>query len=184
MRRVVMYHLLSLDGVAEEPSDWVFDFDERCAENLARIIATQDSVLLGRHQYDEWAAYWPEANDELFAPFINGVTKYVFTSGAPTVAWTNSTVVNSDAAEYVSSLKREPGGDIGVHGSIELSRSLLAAGLVDELQLLVVPTIAGSGRRLFADGDALRRLELVDVERTSSGAVLVAYRFPTATKKA
>ncbi len=176
MRKVVSYHLLSVDGVAEEPSNWVFAFDEQCRANLARIIGAQDAVLLGRHMYDEWAAYWPTATDEPFASFINRVAKYVFTAGTPALEWNNSTVVATDAATYVGALKQQPGADIGIHGSIELTRSLLAAHLVDEIRLLVTPTIAGHGTKLFDDDREVQRLELITCEATSSGALLVGYR--------
>ncbi|WP_219414353.1 dihydrofolate reductase family protein [Pseudonocardia nigra] len=79
------------------------------------------------------------------------------------------------AAEYVSALKQQSGGDIGVHGSIRLAQSLLRAGLVDELRLVISPAIAGRGRRLFEDG-TLRRLELLDVERSATGILLLSYR--------
>ena len=59
VRKLVAYELLSLDGVAEQPDDFITDFDEVMHDNLDRVIATQDTVLLGRRTYDEWAAYWP-----------------------------------------------------------------------------------------------------------------------------
>ena len=80
--------------------------------------------------------------------------------------------------EFVSDLKAQAGGDIGVHGSIELARSLLAAGLVDVLRLVVAPALAGQGRRLFGAEHAGRRLELLRSVATSSGALLVDYRVP------
>ena len=73
-------------------------------------------------------------------------------------------------------LKARPGGDIGVHGSIQLAQSLLAAGLVDELQLVVGPSFGFSGRRLFPDLDAARQLELLSATPTRSGILLLGYR--------
>jgi dihydrofolate reductase len=75
MRKVVVYELLSLDGVAEQPDDFIRDFDHVMRENLGRVIATQDSVLLGRRTYDDWAAFWPTSPYEPFATFINSVEK-------------------------------------------------------------------------------------------------------------
>ena len=72
MRKVVAYEFLSLDGVAESPDEFVTDFDDVMEENLDRVIATQDAVLLGRRTYDEWAVYWPKSDIEPFASFING----------------------------------------------------------------------------------------------------------------
>jgi dihydrofolate reductase len=180
-RKVVAYELLSLDGVAESPDNFVFDFDDEMAANLAEVIGSQDAVLLGRGMYDEWAPYWPTGEDQPFADFINGVPKYVFTSGQPSPEWPGTTVVNDDAASFVRGLKAGEGGDIGVHGSIRLTRSLLAAGLIDELRLVVYPAIAGSGRKLFDDDRTVRKLTLLRARPTSSGGLLLDYGVSGAT---
>jgi dihydrofolate reductase len=177
VRQVVLYQLLSVDGVAEEPGNWVFDVDEEVFANLGRVIERQDDVLLGRGTYDYWAGYWPTSDVEPFAGFINGTPKHVFTSRPLTQPWQNSTAVHAPAVEHVSALKQGRGGDIGVHGSITLARSLLAARLVDELRLVVAPTVAGAGRRLFEHGD-LRRLDLRDATATPTGTLLLHYAVP------
>ena len=178
MRDVVLYHLQSLDGVGEEPGDWMAGGGPRIFENLGEIIATQDDVLLGRGTYDYWVGFWPTSDIEPFAGFINGTRKHVFTSSAPSEKWANSTLVEGPATEYVAELKQGDGGDIGIHGSSELSRSRLRAGLVDELRLVVAPALAHTGRKLF-DGQgegSLRTLELLDSSRTDGGALLLRYR--------
>jgi len=149
MRKVVVYELLSLDGIAEEPLEFITDFDETMRENLARVINTQDTVLLGRRTYDDWAGFWPGSDVEPFASFINGVQKFVASSTALDQPWASSSVVGSRLAEFVADLKRQPGGDIGVHGSISLAQSLLKESLVDELRLVVAPAVQLQGRRLF-----------------------------------
>jgi dihydrofolate reductase len=175
MRNLVLYELLSLDGVAEEPGNWWTSGGDGLFENLGRIIGRQDAVLLGRATYDEWAGYWPTADMQPFADFINGTEKHVFTSSEPAQEWSHSTFVNRPAEEYVAELKSGEGGDIGVHGSISLAQSLLRAGLVDELRLAISPTSAGNGRRLFGEGE-LQRWQLTDLDRTSTGVLLLAYR--------
>jgi dihydrofolate reductase len=80
VRKIVVYELLSLDGVAEDPDTFFTDWDEAMDANLAAVIATQDAVILGRRSYDEWARFWPSSQIQPFATFINGVTKYVATS--------------------------------------------------------------------------------------------------------
>lgn len=176
MRKLVLYTLLSLDGVAESPERYFFDFDDEMYANLSSVIEAQDTVLLGRRMYDEWATYWPASDDEPFASFINKVRKYVVTSTVPETSWANTTVVTTPVEQLVRDLKEQPGGDIGVHGSIRLGRSLIEAGVVDELRLVIAPVLAGSGRRLFSDTDVLRKLTLLRAVGTPSGAVLADYR--------
>src|SRR5580692_2262314 len=151
MRKVVVSEYLSLDGVAEQPNEFVLfsDFDDSSAEEIARVISTQDTVLLGRRTYDDWAAFWPSSEIEPFASFINPVEKFVFTSAPLETTWSNATAVHGDMIEFVSELKQRPGNDIGVGGSITLVQSLLEAGLVDELRLVVAPVIHMQGRKLF-----------------------------------
>jgi dihydrofolate reductase len=152
VRKVVAYELLSLDGVAEGPDAFISDWDEAMDENLGRVIASQDTVLLGRQTYDDWAAFWPTSDIEPFASFINPVEKFLSTSTAPRQPWTNATVIDGGLAEFVAELKQRSGGDIGVHGSIKLAQSLLEAGLVDELRLVIAPTLRMQGRKLFDKG--------------------------------
>jgi dihydrofolate reductase len=178
MRKLVLYSLLSVDGVAESPDRYVFDFDEVMHANLAEVVKTQDAVLLGRRTYDEWAPHWPTGQEQPFTDFINGVAKYVVTSTEPTVPWAGTTVLRGPVEEQVRDLKAGPGGDIGLHGSIQLSRTLLVAGLVDELRLVVDPTLLGTGRKLFEDDDTLRRMTLLGAEATPSGALLTHYALP------
>ena len=176
MRKVVLYTLASLDGVVESPDKYVFEFDEEMRANLREVVESQDVVLLGRRTYDMWAVDWPGSDEEPFGSFINNVKKYVLTSSALATAWSNSTVVDGSAAELVGRLKGEPGGDIGVHGSIELARSLLQGGLIDELRMVITPVIAGQGRRLLDHGIDPQRLALLAATATPSGALLVTYR--------
>jgi dihydrofolate reductase len=81
--KVVLYQLLPLDGVAEEPGDWMVDGGPEVFDNLARVIAGQDAVLLGRGTHDHWVGFWPKSDLQPFADFINGSTKHVFTSSRP-----------------------------------------------------------------------------------------------------
>jgi dihydrofolate reductase len=175
VRKVVAYELLSLDGVAEDPDRFITDWDDAMDTNLATVIAAQDAVILGRRSYDEWAEFWPDSEIQPFAMFINGVSKYVATSGPLEREWANATVIDGGLVEFVQDLKGRPGGDIGVHASLSVARTLLAADVIDELRLVIAPTIAGSGRRLL-DGLPSRRLESIRSETSPSGHQLVDYR--------
>jgi len=176
VRRAVLYQLLSLDGVAEEPGDWMFDADEAIIENLARVIDGQDTILLGRGTFDYWVGYWPHEGPEPFHSFINSTPKHVITSTPLDAQWANTVPVNGSAADHVRALKEQEGGDIGIHGSIELARSLNEAGLIDDFRLVVAATVAGRGKRLFEGESRLRRLDLVDSRRTGGGSLLLHYR--------
>ncbi len=175
MRKVVVYLLLSLDGVAEKPDGFVADWDDAMEANLGAVISAQDAVILGRRSYDEWAEFWPASDIEPFAPFINGVAKYVATSTPLDRKWTNTTVVDGDLVEFVRELRKQPGADIGVHASISVAQALLGAGVVDELSLVIAPAIAGSGRRLL-DGLPAIRLESLRSTTSPTGYLLVLYR--------
>jgi dihydrofolate reductase len=175
VRKVVVYELMSLDGVAEEPGNWMFDVDADVFDNLGEIVSAQTDVLLGRGTFDYWAGYWPSSDVEPFAGFINSTPKHVFTCSPLPVAWSGAVAVQERAEGHVARLKAQPGGDIGVHGSITLAQSLLAAGLVDELRLVVVPTVAHSGRRLFQEGPAVRRLDLLSLRPSATGTVFAHY---------
>jgi dihydrofolate reductase len=175
MRKVVVYELLSLDGVAEEPDVFFSAWDDSMDANLGNVIATQDTVVLGRRSYAEWAPYWPTSDMEPFATFINGVAKYVATSTPLDHDWPNTSVIDGDLVQFVGQLREQPGGDIGVHASISVAQALLAGGVVDELRLVVFPAIAGSGRRLL-DGVPALGLELIRSASSPSGALLLDYR--------
>jgi dihydrofolate reductase len=174
MRKVVLYELLSLDGVAEAPDEF-FGWDDVMDANLDAVIATQDAVILGRRSYDEWASFWPTSDIEPFASFINGVTKYVATSTPLDRHWANATILDGDLTEAVRDLKDQPGGDIGVHASISVAQALLVADMIDELRLVVAPRIVGRGRRLL-DGLFSTRLESTGSAMSPTGHLLVDYR--------
>ena len=175
VRKIVAYQLLSLDGVAEQPDEFVTDFDDAMRENLGRVIAAQDAVLLGRRTYDDWAEFWPTSDIEPFASFINGVEKFVVTSTKPVDSWANTTVVDSDLLEFLTDLKQRTGGDVGVHGSISLTQSLLGHGLVDELRLVIAPALHMHGRKLFDRGFP-RRLTLTRHITSPSGYLLLDFQ--------
>jgi dihydrofolate reductase len=175
VRKIVVYELLSLDGVAERPDSFFADWDEAMDANLAAVIGAQDAVILGRSSYTEWAEFWPGSQTQPFSAFINGVTKYVATSTPLDRDWANATAINGGLAEFVRDLRQQRGGDVGVHASISVAQALLAAGVVDELRLVIAPTIVGRGRRLL-DGLPPIRLESIRSETSPAGYLLADYR--------
>jgi dihydrofolate reductase len=175
VRKIVVYELLSLDGVAEDPDQFFADWDDVMDANLAAVIATQDAVILGRRSYAEWAQFWPDSEIQPFAKFINGVTKYVATSTPLDHDWANATVLDGGLVKFVRDLKQQPGGDVGVHASISVAQALLAANVVDELKLVIAPKIAGSGRRLL-DRLPPTQLESIRSNISPTGYLLADYR--------
>ena len=175
MRKIVVYELLSLDGVAEDPDRFFTDWDDAMEANLAAVIATQDAVILGRRSYTEWAAFWPNSQIQPFATFINGVTKHVATSTPLDRGWANASAIDGGLVDFVRDLKQQRGGDVGVHASISVAQALLAGDVVDELRLVIAPRIAGRGRRLL-DGLPSIQLESIRSEISPIGSLLVEYR--------
>jgi len=177
MRTLFAGLFVSLDGVAEAPNRFVGrHFDGAVGAEVGAGIARTDTVLLGRRLYEEWAAYWPgkSAADDPYADFINGVRKIVLSSTLETVGWENATLVRSDHEAAIRRLKAEDGGDIAINGSITVAQSLLRAGLVDELRLLVFPVVVGSGRRLL-DGLDRIPLRLVESKALPTGVLSLTY---------
>jgi len=176
MRNVVASLFITLDGVIEQPHDWQFDFDEEMGDALTAEQEKQDAVLLGRVTYQMWEGYWPTADPEIdFTGFINNTPKYVASTTLDTVSWEGSNLIKGSLVDEVARLKSEAGRDIGIYGSPSVVRSLLYAGLLDQLLLLMSPVVAGSGQRLIPEGSELRRLTLLEGRRSPSGAMILRY---------
>ena len=178
MRKLTAGLFHSIDGVVEAPFNFQFDrFDDELGAEMGRMMGVTDTVILGRVGYEDWAAYWPTAQqDEGFASFINAIPKHVasHTLKGP-LAWNNSTLIEGDLEAFVRDLKQQPGKDIAVMSSISLVRQLLFAGLLDSLQLITHPVIAGTGRHLFEPTDPTTRLVLQSNVVTSKGNVVSTY---------
>jgi dihydrofolate reductase len=176
MRKVISGLFISLDGVVEAPNLWQFDhFDDGMMAALGDHIANEDTILLGRVTYQEWAPYWPTSTDEPYASHINNTPKYVVSTTLDKVEWQNSTLVKDNLAQTIARLKQQPGKNIGVSGSPTLAYSLLQADLLDELVLMVHPVVVGNGKRLFKEGGELKRMNLVSSKTTSTGVAILTY---------
>lgn len=180
MRKVNSALFITLDGVTQSPEKWQFDhFDDDMMAAMSAAIAAENTMLLGRVTYQEWAPYWPTSTDEPYASHINNTRKYVVSSTLGTVEWGkwgNISLLKGELAEEIAKLKQQPGKNIGVPGSPSLVRSLLQNDLLDELTLMLHPVVAGSGKRLFSDDSDLKRLKLVDSKITKTGVALLTYQ--------
>jgi dihydrofolate reductase len=124
------------------------------------------------------AAHWTTAqgeNDEI-ARFMNTVPKYVFSRTLDRADWTNTTLVQDDAVAAVTQLKQEPGGDLFVFGSADLSATLIRHGLYDEYRIGLVPGTLGTGTPLFKQDTQPRRMELVESRALGHRCQLVRYK--------
>ena len=181
MRKVVSHTFVTLDGVGAP--DAVMDEivtlrgSKEVLDDFFGKMASEDAMLLGRVTYEEWADHWPSSDNEPFASHINGVPKYVVSSSLESAPWGDhgSATVVRDLAATVTELKEQPGGNIGVHGSLSLVEALLHADLLDEMRIEIYPVIAGTGKRLFNDGAAPKNLRLADSQIASNGVAILTY---------
>jgi dihydrofolate reductase len=187
MGKLVVTEFITLDGVIEDPGGaekfdrggWAFQFDQGEEGGKFKFdeLAASDAQLLGRVTYEGFAAAWPtmEGTGE-FGEKMNTMPKFVVSKTLTNPEWNNTTVLSSDLAREVGELKQQLAGDILVAGSAQLVRGLLAEGLVDELHLMVFPTVLGAGKRLFEDGVPTTSLKLVDTKQTGEVATLTFER--------
>jgi dihydrofolate reductase len=179
MGKVTASFFISLDGVVAAPETWHTSwFDDEMGATIGQAIAAADAFLLGRRTYEEWAAYWPQQDPARnpMAAAINGLPKYVASRTLREAAWPGSTVLAGDLADEVPRLKERHGGEIAISGSATLVRSLLEAGLLDELRVMSHPVLVGRGARLFQDAPAPASLQLADSRAFGSGVLSLTYR--------
>jgi dihydrofolate reductase len=192
--RVVVSEFMSLDGVVQAPGGaeedtsgglrhggWSMQFfDPEVMGRVVNEVAERNEVLLqGRRTYQVSAAAWPERSGDPFTDWINHAQKYVVsdTLTDADLTWNPTTIIRgNDLVGTVTALRDKPGGNIYVYGSLSVVRSLLAAGLVDELVLMIEPITLGGGKTLFpSDGEA-RRFELISAKSAATGVQVLRYR--------
>ena len=191
--KLTLTEFVTLDGVSQGPgspeedtSDGFVDggwfvphMDEVFIRKAAEWLGQADALLFGRRTYDAFARDWPEITDpsDPFTHLMNTLPKYVASHTSTADGWAPTTVLSGDVAAQVAELKQRPGRELQIHGSARLAQSLLAAGLIDELRLVVAPVVIGHGRRLFPDGGAGAGLRLVSNESTPGGLVIQTYQW-------
>lgn len=183
MRRLILQQYVTLDGYAAGPGDdlsffeTVADAEESTRDNL-ELLRSVDTMLLGATTYRLFVEFWPTATDEPIAPLLNDLNKVVISSTLKEAPWGDrepATVLRGDAAALVADLKRQEGKDIVLWGSISLSYALLAAGLIDEIQLRVCPILVGAGKPAFQVTDHPISLNLAEARPYASGGALLQY---------
>lgn len=181
MRKITAGLFISLDSVVEAPDQWHFPyFNEEMGAAVGATLGAADTVLFGRKTYDSFAGAWPEreaagGEDAGFAKALGDARKIVVSSRKLEFTWRNSEQLEGDLVEAVTALKHEPGGNIALSGSVSVVRQLLAAGLLDELHLLVHPIAVRKGMRLFDEGDTPIPLRLISSETFKTGVLNLVY---------
>jgi dihydrofolate reductase len=176
MRKIVAGLHMSLDGVIESPEKWSFDY--YCDEIGQSIKSRRDAtgtLLLGRTMYQEFAAVWPGQSGEV-ADFMNNTPKLVASTTLTSLGWAGATLIDGDVVAALTALRRQPGKNITITGSATLVRSLIHAGMLDELHLLVCPIVLGGGKRLFDEKGGRVPLRLAASESFSTGVVHLTYQ--------
>jgi dihydrofolate reductase len=182
MGKLVVTEFVSIDGVFQDPGGaedyeyggWTFEYDRGEDGNQFKLdeLMEADAQLLGRVTYEGFAAAWP-SREGPFADKLNNDPKYVVSTTLTDPEWQNTTVISSDVAGTISKLKEETEGTVLVAGSGTLVETLLGADLVDELRLMVFPTVLGRGRRIFPDGIDRLRFKLAESKTVGPDGVLV-----------
>jgi len=177
MRKLTVAEFISLDGVVESPDRWHFPYqnDEMFAAMWA-ANAEIDTMLLGRNTYESFAGAFADAPaDDHVAAQMNRPAKVLVSTTVTEPAWANTTVIGTDVEGGVAQLKAKPGAGILTTGSTRLVRTLLRAGLVDELVLMIHPIVVGAGERLFEADGVNVPLSLLDSTTFRTGVIHAVY---------
>src|SRR5204862_2672925 len=182
MGKLVVTEFVSIDGVFEDPGGaenyehggWTFEYDRGEDGNQFKLdeLMEAEVQLLGRVTYEGFAAAWP-SREGPFAEKLNNDPKVVVSTTLKDPEWQNTTVISGDVADEIAKLKERTDGVILVAGSGTLVATLLGADLVDELRLMVFPTVLGRGKRFFPDGIDRLKLRLAESRQVGSDGVQI-----------
>jgi dihydrofolate reductase len=185
MRRLFIFMLTSLNGFFEDERQSIEwhnidqEFNQFATDQLSKV----DVLLFGRRTYEIMAAYWPtqEAahDDPVIAERMNSLPKLVFSKSLKTAAWQNTRIIHHNEIGEVINLKQSDGqndrGDIAVFGSSDLGVTLLQAGLLDEIRVLINPIVLGAGKSLFTGLEKQIQLNLTSSRKFDNGNMLLTY---------
>lgn len=184
-RRIIVTEYMSLDGVVQDPvgmegsglGDWTGPFNRGPKGDAFKHdeLMNAEAMIFGRFTYEGFAAVWPSVNDAAgYAKRMNDLPKYVASRTLHDLSWANSSLIAGDLVEGVAAIKDGAGGDVLIFGSASVVRQLLPRGLIDELRLMIYPTILGQGARLFPEKAAVQ-FRLLETKRFGDGIMLLRY---------
>jgi dihydrofolate reductase len=176
-RRLVQSVLVSLNGVTSEPLTWAGPFfGPGSAAHALEVLKASGAMLMGRRTYEIFARQWPSVPGE-YADYLNAMPKYVFSSTLDQAEWANTTIVPGDVAEAVTALKQTGSHDLIVYGHGQFGQTLADAGLVDELNLTIVPVFVQDGATLYRAGGSVQAWQLVSAgPGADPGLAALSYR--------
>jgi dihydrofolate reductase len=196
--KLTLTQFVTLDGVSQGPGSadedrsdgfsrggWMVPhMDQTFIDQAAAWLARADALLLGRRTYEAFADAWPQITDpdDPFTERMNGLPKYVASHTLTEATWSPSTILRGDIVTQVEQLKAEPGGELQLHGSARLAQTLLAAGLIDELRLVVTPTVLGQGRRLFPTEGPAIGMRVTHNTTTPGGLTILVFETTSAAE--
>jgi len=182
MRKIVLFNLMTLDGFFEGPNqdiNW-HNVDDEFNEFAIEQLGSADALIFGRTTYQMMTSYWPTpeaiATDPVVAGWMNKLPKFVFSKTLPKADWNNTTLINGDARQELTRLKQQPGKDIFIFGSADLSETFLHYSLIDEIRVIVNPILLGSGTPLFKQHRLAIPLKLLKTKTFHNGNVLLYYQ--------
>jgi len=189
--RLSLTTFVTLDGVYQGPGGptedesggftqggWLVPyFDDALGQFMVSIFDEVEAFVLGRRTYEIFAGSWPKVTDpaDPIASRLNNLPKYVASRTLREADWNNSTILGGDVAAEVAKLKQQPGRELQIHGSGALAQTLLDAGLVDTMRLIVFPVVLGSGKRLLAEGRTPAAFRLANVASTPTGVTMQTF---------
>ncbi|MEX6690080.1 dihydrofolate reductase family protein [Danxiaibacter flavus] len=179
MRKLIMWNVITLDGYFEGNQNWDLSFlNIVWGQELEKLSIEQlnaaDYLVFGRVTYEGMAEYWTKEEGEI-ADLMNAIPKLVFSKTLKSAEWNNTTLISQNASAEIKKLKEQGGRDMYVFGSANLSETFVNDDLFDEYRIGIAPVILGSGRPLFRQGIASKKLSLVSTQPLMTGGVVLSY---------
>ncbi len=187
MRKLILEEWMSLDGYVTDKNGQLNFFTDLTPEenkysdaDQLKFLETIDTILLGRITYELFVDFWPTAttDKEAIADKLNGINKIVFSHSitkAPWGQWKEAEIISGEATDAIKKLKRLPGKDMVIWGSISVAQSLMAENLIDEYHIQLCPIVTGGGRSLFPGQMNVDRLNLLELRQYNTGTVFLNY---------
>jgi dihydrofolate reductase len=187
MRKLILEEWISLDGYIEDKNGQLDFFTNITPEqntysdnDQLKFLEEIDTILLGRKTYELFVDFWPTAttDKEAIADKLNSIHKIIFSntiSKAPWGKWPSAEIINGEAAAAIRALKKLPGKNMVMWGSISLAQSLMNENLIDEYHLQLCPVLTGGGRTLFPAFSDHKKMQLTETRKYNTGTIFLNY---------